>query len=65
VTCPEATGDSKRHSRTRTVDTWCFRPAHQQHKESIIMAIHSTLAEVVLEPAVQALADATSKPPFV
>jgi acetyl esterase len=28
------------------------------------MAIHNTLAEVVLEPAVQAFADATSKPPF-
>jgi len=29
------------------------------------MAIDSTLADVVLEPAVQALAEATSKPPFV
>jgi acetyl esterase len=31
----------------------------------MLMAIDSTLADVVLEPAVQELADATSKPPFV
>lgn len=29
------------------------------------MAIEAALADVVLEPAVQELADATSKPPFV